>query len=56
MKWSNCARSASGNACPGIESWTVLGPDGVPVGPVERYLTYLTDTERSLNTVKAYAY
>ncbi len=24
---------------PGIESWTVLGPDGVPVGPVERYLS-----------------
>jgi integrase/recombinase XerD len=39
-----------------IESWTVLGPDGVPVGPVERYLTYLTDTERSPNTVKAYAH
>jgi len=37
------------------ESWTVLGGDGVPVEPVERYLAYLTDVERSPNTVKAYA-
>jgi hypothetical protein len=29
---------------PGLESRTVLGPDGVPVEPVERYLTYPTDT------------
>ena len=38
------------------ESWTVLGQDGVPVEPVERYLAYLTDVERSPNTVKAYAH
>lgn len=38
------------------ESWTVLGPDGVPVEPVERYLAFLTDIERSPNTVKAYAH
>ena len=38
------------------ESWTVLGEDAVPVGPVERYLAYLTDIERSPNTVKAYAH
>jgi integrase/recombinase XerD len=38
------------------ESWTVLDRDGVPVGPVERYLAYLTDVERSPNTVKAYAH
>lgn len=37
------------------ESWTVLGEDG-PVGPIERYLSYLTDIERSPNTVKAYAH
>jgi site-specific recombinase XerD len=37
------------------ESWTVLGDDG-PVAPVERYLAYLTDIERSPNTVKAYAH
>ena len=29
---------------------------GVPVEPVERYLAYLTDVERSPNTVKAYAH
>ena len=40
----------------GLESWTVLGDDGVPVGPVERYLSYLTDIERSPNTIKAYAH
>ncbi len=38
------------------ESFTVLGEDGVPVAPVERYLKYLTDIERSPNTIKAYAH
>lgn len=38
------------------ESWTVLGDDGRPVEPVERYLAYLSDIERSPNTVKAYAH
>jgi len=38
------------------ESWTVIGRDGVPIEPVERYLAYLTDVERSPNTVKAYAH
>lgn len=38
------------------ESWTVLGDDDVPVAPIERYLSYLTDIERSPNTVKAYAH
>jgi integrase/recombinase XerD len=38
------------------ESWTVLGDDGVPVDPVERFLAYLTSIERSPNTVKAYAH
>jgi integrase/recombinase XerD len=33
----------------------VLGDDG-PVQPIERYLAYLTDIERSPNTVKAYAH
>ena len=37
------------------ESWTVLGDDG-PVQPIERYLAYLTDIERSPNTVRAYAH
>src|SRR6266568_3407199 len=43
-------------AAAGTESWTVLGDDDVPVGPVERYLAYLTDIERSPNTVRAYAF
>ena len=41
---------------PGTLSWTVLGDDDVPVGPVERFLAYLTDIGRSPNTVKAYAH
>jgi integrase/recombinase XerD len=40
----------------GEESWTLLGDDHVPVGPIERYLAYLSATERSPNTVKAYAH
>src|SRR5258706_1235578 len=45
-------------AVPGsrVESWTVLGDDGVPIGPVERYLAFLTAVERSPNTVRAYAH
>jgi len=39
-----------------LESWTVLGDDDLPLVPVERYLAYLTDVERSPNTVKAYAH
>jgi integrase/recombinase XerD len=38
------------------ESWTVVGDDGVPVEPVERYLAYLTAIERSPNTIRAYAF
>jgi integrase/recombinase XerD len=43
---------------PGSEqvSWTVLGDDQVPVGPVERFLSYLTSSGKSPNTVKAYAH
>src|ERR1022692_985490 len=40
----------------GALSWTVLGDDDAPVGPVERFLAYLTDIERSPNTVRAYAH
>jgi integrase/recombinase XerD len=39
-----------------LESWTVLGDDDVPIAPIERYLAFLTDIERSPNTVKAYAH
>src|SRR2546430_1502190 len=37
-------------------SWTGLGDDDTPVEPIERYLAYLTDIERSSNTIKAYAH
>jgi integrase/recombinase XerD len=39
-----------------LESWTLLGDDLRPVGPVESFLAYLTAIERSPNTVKAYAH
>lgn len=38
------------------ESWTVLGEDDTPLAPIERYLAYLSDIEKSPNTVKAYAH
>jgi hypothetical protein len=37
------------------ESWTVLGPDGAPVEPVESFLAYLSALERSPNPQRAYA-
>jgi integrase/recombinase XerD len=39
-----------------FESWTVLGDDDAPVEPIERFLAYLTDIERSPNTIRAYAH
>ena len=39
-----------------VESWTVLGDDDIPIEPVERYLAYLSDVERSPNTVRSYAF
>ena len=38
-----------------IESFTVIGPDLRPVELVDEYLAWLTDCERSPNTVEAYA-
>ena len=38
------------------ESWTVVGDDGLVVMPAERFLSFLTDSGRSPNTVKAYAH
>src|SRR5436190_29911 len=38
------------------ESWTLLGDDLVPFEPVDWFLTFLTDVERSPNTVKAYVH
>ena len=40
----------------GTRSWTVLGDDDVPVGPVDGFLAYLTDIGRSPDTVKAYSH
>ena len=42
-------------APPGVGSWTVIGSDLMPVAPVDRYLAWLSDIERSPNTVRAYA-
>ena len=39
-----------------VESWTVLGDDDAPVGPIDRWLAYLTAIDRSPNTVRAYAF
>jgi integrase/recombinase XerD len=39
----------------GRESWTVIGVDRRPVEPVDRYLAWLTNIEKSPNTVRAYA-
>jgi integrase/recombinase XerD len=39
----------------GVESWTVVGLDGRPVGLVDEFLAWLTAIERSPNTVEAYA-
>ena len=40
----------------GSVSWTVVGPDRLPVEPIERYLAWLANIERSPNTVRAYAH
>ena len=39
-----------------IESFTVIGPDLRPVELIDEYLAWLTDCERSPNTVEAYAH
>ncbi len=39
-----------------VESFTVIGPDRRPVVLVDEYLAWLTDCERSPNTVEAYAH
>lgn len=38
------------------ESFTVIGPDRRPVELIDEYLAWLTDCERSPNTVEAYAH
>lgn len=37
-------------------TWTVLGDNFLSIEPVEEYLAYLRNVERSPNTVKAYAF
>jgi integrase len=36
--------------------WLVVGDDYLPIEPIDRFLDYLRDLERSPNTVRAYAY
>jgi len=40
----------------GTRSWTVLGDDGVPVVPVDRFLACLAGIGRSPSTVEAYSH
>ena len=40
----------------GVVSYTVLDGEFTPVDPIEAYLGYLTDVERSPNTIRAYAH
>ena len=39
----------------GSESWTVLGDDGMPVPPVERFLAHLHALDRAPTTQRTYA-
>lgn len=39
----------------GVTSWTVIGPDRRPVEDVDLFLAWLTNLEKSPNTVEAYA-
>lgn len=40
----------------GTESFTVIGPERRPVELIDEYLSWLTNIERSPNTVEAYAH
>jgi integrase/recombinase XerD len=40
----------------GREGWTLVGGDGHPVGPVDRFLRYRFHTEASPNTLRGYAH
>lgn len=37
-------------------SWLVLGEDYLPIGPIQEFLTYLENIERSPYTIRSYAY
>lgn len=40
----------------GRPTWILLGDDFMPIQPVDEFLSYLRNLERSPNTVRAYAY
>lgn len=40
----------------GLQSFTVVGPDALPIGAVEEFLRYSVGLGYSPNTVKAYAH
>ncbi len=37
-------------------SWLVLGEDYLPIGPIQEFLTYLENIERSPYTIRSYAH
>jgi len=37
-------------------TWSVLGKDFLPIEPIQEYLSYLNNLEKSPNTVRSYAY
>ena len=39
-----------------VQIWMVLGDDYLPIEPIQQYLDYLNNLERSPNTISAYAY
>ncbi len=41
---------------PGRESYTVIGPDQRVIEPIDTYLSFLTNIEKSPNTVRAYGH
>jgi len=38
------------------DTWTVIGDDYLPVEPIQEFLSYLENIERSPNTIRSYAY
>ena len=37
-------------------TWVVIGSDYLPIEPIEEFLTYLKNVEKSPNTIRSYAY
>ncbi len=40
----------------GKVSWMVLGDDLLPVEPIQKYLSYIENLQKSPNTLQSYAY